>query len=165
VNLVYKVSSRTARAIQRNPVSKIKKKKKKKIPQRGSSIITTGSILNNRNIHTSTPSPLRSFWTALVNSSGTGLTAAFDDPEETHKQTLSPKPIQSVPLLPDSAPHYLSGVLCHIFLYLLRNFSLTSRLAKPLLVKPPVPLQSSSPHGAWCNLSPNREPYSLNLRI
>jgi hypothetical protein len=29
-SLVYKVSSRTARAIQRNPVSKIKKKKKKK---------------------------------------------------------------------------------------------------------------------------------------
>jgi hypothetical protein len=30
-SLVYKVSSRTARVIQRNPVSKIKKKKKKKI--------------------------------------------------------------------------------------------------------------------------------------
>jgi hypothetical protein len=29
-SLVYKVSSRTARAIQRNPVSKKKKKKKKK---------------------------------------------------------------------------------------------------------------------------------------
>jgi hypothetical protein len=29
VSLVYKVSSRTARATQRNPVSKIKKKKKK----------------------------------------------------------------------------------------------------------------------------------------
>jgi hypothetical protein len=29
--LVYKVRSRTARAIQRNPVSKKKKKKKKKI--------------------------------------------------------------------------------------------------------------------------------------
>jgi hypothetical protein len=29
-SLVYKVSSRTARAIQRNPVLKIKKKKKKK---------------------------------------------------------------------------------------------------------------------------------------
>jgi hypothetical protein len=28
-SLVYRVSSRTARAIQRNPVSKIKKKKKK----------------------------------------------------------------------------------------------------------------------------------------
>jgi hypothetical protein len=30
VSLVYKVSSRTARTIQRNPVSKKKKKKKKK---------------------------------------------------------------------------------------------------------------------------------------
>ena len=30
VSLVYRVSSRTARDIQRNPVSKIKKKKKKK---------------------------------------------------------------------------------------------------------------------------------------
>jgi hypothetical protein len=30
VSLVYKVSSRTARATQRNPVSKNKKKKKKK---------------------------------------------------------------------------------------------------------------------------------------
>ena len=29
-SLVYKVSSRTARAIQRNPVSKTQKKKKKK---------------------------------------------------------------------------------------------------------------------------------------
>jgi hypothetical protein len=29
-NLIYRVSSRTARAIQRNPVSKKKKKKKKK---------------------------------------------------------------------------------------------------------------------------------------
>jgi hypothetical protein len=29
-SLVYKVSSRTARAIQRNPVSKTKRKKKKK---------------------------------------------------------------------------------------------------------------------------------------
>ena len=110
---------------------------------------------------TSTLSPLHSFWTALVNS---GTHSAVDDPEETHKQTLSPKPIESAPLLPDSAPHYLSGVLRHIFLYLLCNFSLTSRLAKPLLVKPPVPLQTSSPHGAWCNLSQNREPYSLNPR-
>jgi hypothetical protein len=31
VSLVYKVSSRTARTIQRNPVSKTKKKKKKKV--------------------------------------------------------------------------------------------------------------------------------------
>jgi hypothetical protein len=30
VNLVYRVSYRTARAIQRNPISKKKKKKKKK---------------------------------------------------------------------------------------------------------------------------------------
>jgi hypothetical protein len=30
-SLVYKVSSRTARAIQRNPVSKNQKKKKKKV--------------------------------------------------------------------------------------------------------------------------------------
>jgi hypothetical protein len=33
VSLVYKVSSRTARAIQRNPVSKNQKKKKKKKQQ------------------------------------------------------------------------------------------------------------------------------------
>jgi hypothetical protein len=32
-SLVYKVSSRTARAIQRNPVSKKKKKKEKEIEQ------------------------------------------------------------------------------------------------------------------------------------
>jgi hypothetical protein len=34
-SLVYKVSSRTARAIQRNPVSKEKKKKKKKERKKG----------------------------------------------------------------------------------------------------------------------------------
>jgi hypothetical protein len=34
-SLVYKVSSRTARAIQRNPVSRRKKKKKKKKKQVG----------------------------------------------------------------------------------------------------------------------------------
>jgi hypothetical protein len=30
-----------------------------------------------------------------------------------HKPTLSPKPIESTPLLPDSVPHCLSGVLQH----------------------------------------------------
>jgi hypothetical protein len=35
VSLVYKVSSRTARATQRNPVSKKKKKKKKKRKETG----------------------------------------------------------------------------------------------------------------------------------
>jgi hypothetical protein len=35
-SLVYRVSSRTARAIQRNPVSKNQKKKKKKEASRGS---------------------------------------------------------------------------------------------------------------------------------
>jgi DNA-binding transcriptional regulator YhcF (GntR family) len=34
VSLVYKVSSRTARATQRNPISKIQKKKKKKKKER-----------------------------------------------------------------------------------------------------------------------------------
>jgi hypothetical protein len=34
-NLVYRVSSRTARAIQRNPVSKKKKKEKKKGKKKG----------------------------------------------------------------------------------------------------------------------------------
>jgi hypothetical protein len=32
-SLVYKVSSRTARAIQRNPVSKRKKEKKSNVPE------------------------------------------------------------------------------------------------------------------------------------
>jgi hypothetical protein len=38
-SLVYKVSSRTARAIQRNPISKKEKKKKKKKKKKKNNII------------------------------------------------------------------------------------------------------------------------------
>jgi hypothetical protein len=37
-SLIYKVSSRTARATQRNPVSKKQKKKKKKVNTKGQSV-------------------------------------------------------------------------------------------------------------------------------
>ena len=123
------------------------------IPQRSSSVLTSGSIPSHRNIHVLIA-------LLVLNCSG----QPFWDPQllsvilGKHKQTLSPKPIESAPLSPDSAPHYLSGVLRHIFFYLLCNFSLTSRLAKPLLVKPSVPLQTSIPNGAWCNLFQTREP-------
>jgi hypothetical protein len=43
-SLVYKVSSRTARAIQRNLVSKKKKKKKKKKKNKKKPIVMLGSI-------------------------------------------------------------------------------------------------------------------------
>jgi hypothetical protein len=42
VSLVYKVSSRTARATQRNPVSKNQKKKKKKEKERKEKLRTAG---------------------------------------------------------------------------------------------------------------------------
>ena len=123
------------------------------IPQRSSSVLTSRSILSHRNIHV-----------LIVLLALNCSDQPFWDPQRLsvilgkHKQTLSPKPIESAPLSPDSAPHYLSGVLRHIFFYLLCNFSLTSRLAKPLLVKPSVPLQTSIPNGAWCNLFQTREP-------
>jgi hypothetical protein len=118
-----------------------------------SSVLTSRSIPSHRNIHVliallALNCSDQPFWDTQLLLMILGK----------HKQTLSPKPLKSSPLSPDSVPHYRSGVLCHIFLYLLCNFSSTSRPAKPLLVKPPVPLQTSSPHGAWCNLSLTREP-------
>ena len=80
------------------------------IPQRSSSVLTSGSIPSHRNIHVLIA-------LLVLNCSG----QPFWDPQllsvilGKHKQTLSPKPIESAPLSPDSAPHYLSGVLCHIF--------------------------------------------------
>ena len=73
-----------------------------------SSVFTSGSTSSHRNIHVLT-APL------VLNCSG----QPFWDPQllsmilRKHKQTLSPKPIESAPLSPDSVPHCLSGVLQH----------------------------------------------------
>jgi hypothetical protein len=73
-----------------------------------SSVLTSGSTPSHRNIHVLT-APL------VLNCSG----QPFWDPQllsmilGKHKQTLSPKPIESTPLLLDSVPHCLSRVLQH----------------------------------------------------
>ena len=78
------------------------------IPQRSSSVLTSGSIPSHRNIHVLIA-------LLVLNCSG----QPFWDPQllsvilGKHKQTLSPKPIESAPLSPDSVPHCLSGVLQH----------------------------------------------------
>jgi hypothetical protein len=77
-----------------------------------SSVLTSGSIPSHRNI-------LVLIVLLALNCSD----QPFWDPQlllmilRKHKQTLLPKPIESAPLSPDSTPHYLSGVLHHIFIF------------------------------------------------
>ena len=133
------------------------------IPQCSSSVLTSGSIPSHRNIHVL-------IVLLALNCSG----QPFWDPQllsmilRKHKQTLSPKPIESTPLSPDSVPHYLSGVLRHIFLYLLCNSLLTNfQTGKTPFGKPPLFLcktQVPMVLGATCpetgnlSLSQNRDP-------